>query len=136
VTAGERVAPVLVAALVLLGGGSGRAAQEPEIITLPTIEVVAPHPLTAPRYQTVTRPAYPEVSRARGEQGTVLLLVKVLSDGRAGEVRLKRSSGHPALDTAAQEAVAAWRFVPGRRGPRPVETWVDIPIRFELTDRE
>ena len=78
-------------------------------------------------------PQYPWIARRRGEQGRVVLEVEVTADGRAKEVRVKRSSGSARLDRAAQAAVRAWRFSPARRGGRAVAGRIDIPIAFRLT---
>lgn len=88
--------------------------------------------LAPPRYGANPKPAYPQLARFRGEEGTVVLDVYVLATGRAGEVRLRRSSGYDTLDASAREAVQKWRFVPAQQGGKPVEAWVSIPIRFRL----
>ena len=44
------------------------------------------------------------------------------------------SSGHDMLDQAATEALKKWRFVPARASGKPVETWVKIPIEFQLSN--
>ncbi|TIC84751.1 energy transducer TonB [Crenobacter intestini] len=80
------------------------------------------------------KPVYPERSRALGEQGRVVLRVRVGADGRALEVSVLQGSGHPRLDRAAREAVGRWRFVPARQGGVAVEDSVDVPIRFEQAD--
>ncbi|MBI1907565.1 MAG: energy transducer TonB [Rhodocyclales bacterium] len=77
-------------------------------------------------------PVYPPMSRRRGEQGKVLVLVAVTPDGLAGEVSLRESSGYPRLDEAALKAVRGWRFVPARRGEAAVATSVVVPITFRL----
>lgn len=77
-------------------------------------------------------PVYPPMSRRRGEQGKVLVLVVVTPDGLAGEVSLRESSGYPRLDGAALKAVRGWRFVPARRGANPVAATVVVPITFRL----
>lgn len=77
-------------------------------------------------------PAYPAVSRRRGEQGTVMLRVYVGADGGAQKVLVHASSGHERLDQAALDAVHQWRFVPARQGEQPVSAWVQVPIRFAL----
>jgi protein TonB len=77
-------------------------------------------------------PEYPALSRRLGEAGQVLLRVRVSAEGLPLAVELKRSSGFPRLDEAARAAVERWRFVPARRGERPVEAWVLIPISFTL----
>ncbi|MCL2589740.1 MAG: energy transducer TonB [Betaproteobacteria bacterium] len=77
-------------------------------------------------------PAYPQLSRRRGETGSVLLRVYVSADGRAKRVEIDKSSGFERLDTAARNAVSGWRFVPARRGSEHVAAWVLVPISFVL----
>jgi protein TonB len=52
-----------------------------------------------------------------------------------GEVKLRRTSGSALLDETAQATIRTWTFVPARRGPRLVESWVEIPVKFSLTAR-
>ena len=87
-----------------------------------------------PRYLNAARPAYPILARMRGYEGMVLLAVQVLTDGRAGEVRIKKSSGYALLDQSALNAVRAWRFEPARKMDTPLVMTVDIPIRFSLNE--
>ncbi len=47
------------------------------------------------------RPDYPALSRKLGEEGEVLLSVRVAPDGKAREVIMKSSSGYERLDSAA-----------------------------------
>ena len=77
-------------------------------------------------------PAYPPMSRRRGEQGKVMLRVYVNAAGAAERVEVRASSGHERLDQAAQEVVQRWRFVPARQGGQPVPAWVLVPITFSL----
>jgi len=77
-------------------------------------------------------PAYPRMSRRRGEQGKVLLRVKVNQNGSAASVQLKKSSGFKRLDKAAREAVSKWRFIPAKKNGKTVSAWVNIPIVFKL----
>ena len=79
------------------------------------------------------RPAYPSAPRRLGIQGTTMLRVHVLADGRIGDVLVERSAGHPDLDQAAMEAVRRWRFEPARRGADAVAMWVLLPVEFRLT---
>jgi protein TonB len=79
------------------------------------------------------RPAYPSAPRRLGVQGTTVLRVHVLVDGRIGDVLVERSAGHPDLDQAAMEAVRRWRFDPARRGADAVAMWVLLPVEFRLT---
>lgn len=79
-------------------------------------------------------PEYPRLSRRRGEQGRVLLRVRVLASGLPEHIEVARSSGHPRLDEAAGETVAQWRFTPARRGETAVDSWLLVPIEFRLED--
>lgn len=80
-------------------------------------------------------PTYPALARRRGEEGQVVLRVRVLADGRAAEVEVAQSSNSPRLDQAARQAVAGWRFEPARRGDRATESWLRVPIVFRLEGR-
>lgn len=80
------------------------------------------------------RPAYPVASRRLGEEGKVVLKVRVASDGRALAVDLEKSSNFERLDEAARQVVARWRFVPARRGDEVVESSVLVPLVFRLDD--
>lgn len=77
-------------------------------------------------------PRYPRMARERGWQGSALLRVEVLTDGRAGKITILRSTGYRMLDEVSVEAVREWKFVPARRGNEAVRSWVEIPINFKL----
>lgn len=78
------------------------------------------------------KPEYPRMARRLGEEGTVLLHVFVSAEGEPQTIELHRSSGSPRLDRAARDTVRHWKFVPARKGDRPVAAWVIVPIRFVL----
>lgn len=78
------------------------------------------------------RPGYPASARRLGIQGTTMLRVHILVDGRVGDVLVQETAGHPDLDQAAAEAVRRWRFDPARRGNDPVAMWVLLPVEFRL----
>ena len=98
-------------------------------------EVVRTPPSTQGRGAKITQPDYPPASRRAGEEGTVQLQVLVLASGRAGEVKVARSSGFPKLDEAAiNEVKRNWRFVPGKEDGKPVDMWHTFAVTFRLTD--
>ena len=78
------------------------------------------------------RPPYPSSARRLGVQGTTMLRVHVLADGRIGDVDVEESAGHRDLDQAAADAVRRWRFEPARRGDEAVAMWVRVPVEFRL----
>jgi protein TonB len=48
---------------------------------------------------------------------------------------IKASSGHPRLDEAAVvHAKRAWRFTPATRDGVAIESWREVPVRFELVN--
>ena len=86
-----------------------------------------------PRYRIPPTPAvYPPRSIELGQQGEVLVRVRLEPDGAAAEIVLWRSSSFPLLDRAALAAVRGWHFLPAIRDGRPVAAWVEIPVRFHL----
>lgn len=94
--------------------------------------------LTPARYNAAylhnPEPVFPQLSRRLGEEGKVLLRVKVSAEGQPVAVDLEKSSNFERLDEAARRAVSRWRFVPARRGEAPVEGTVIVPIVFRLDD--
>jgi len=86
-----------------------------------------------PRYRVPPRPAvYPARAIELGQQGEVLIRVRLDLDGSAAEIKLWRSSGFDMLDRSALTAVRGWHFHPAMRGGHPVAAWVEIPVRFHL----
>lgn len=77
--------------------------------------------------------AYPTMSKRMNEKGTVVVKVLVKSDGTAGDVELKSSSGYPRLDQAWLEAIKTCRFTPstGSDG-KPIDEWFSAPHTFRL----
>ena len=78
------------------------------------------------------KPRYPESARRAGAQGVTLLKLRVLENGKVGEVQIERSAGHADLDNAAVDAVKRWLFQPTRMGTIPVAVWVLLPVHFEI----
>lgn len=88
--------------------------------------------LKLPGYFLNPPPPYPAAARREKQEGRVLLTVVVDVRGRAASVTLKESSAFPLLDEAAVNGVKGWRFKPARLAGIPVETDVEVPVRFKL----
>lgn len=85
-----------------------------------------------PNYGINPKPPYPKSARRRGYEGTVLLRVLVLEDGKVGEIELAGPSGYSVLDESALKAVKEWVFIPGKKGGKEISSWVEVPIKFQL----
>ncbi len=85
-------------------------------------------------YRRINRTVqYPLQARKAGAEGTVYVYVVVETDGRLGEVRVRKGVGH-GLDEEALRvvALAAPRWVPGQHQGRTVRQAIIVPIRFRL----
>ena len=100
----------------------------------PTTEQAQPGVRASPKYSKNPEPSYPLAALRRRQEGLVLLAVTVTAQGRAKGVALKQSSGFPLLDEAALATVPGWEFEPARVGSRPIESVVDVPVRFKLAE--
>lgn len=98
----------------------------------------SPEPVVAiarldPRYASRFQPPYPPASERQQEEGVVTVRVRVGVDGRVLAAEVRTSSGHSRLDeSAVGHALRAWRFTPATRDGVAVESWREIPVRFEI----
>lgn len=79
-----------------------------------------------------TPPTYPLWERVKGNAGTVTLEFVVMKDGTVHNVVAVESS-HQAFSDAAIAAVQQWKFSPGKKAGKPVNTRASITIPFTLT---
>ncbi|MDF7799026.1 TonB family protein [Pontiellaceae bacterium B1224] len=79
------------------------------------------------------RATYPRSSQRRGHEGTVVLSIQVLKNGKAGKVTVLSSSGYPRLDEAAVDAAKSANYSPAQQFGNPVEAHLTQPVTFELT---
>lgn len=85
-----------------------------------------------PRLLLNLPPTYPPRAVADGWQGTVVLRVRVTSDGQVAELEVLESSGFLILDGEAVNTVRGWKFEPAQSDGKPVAATVRLPIRFTL----
>lgn len=78
------------------------------------------------RERIESRIVYPEDAIRRGQEGEVLLRIRVGEGGVPQEIRVARSSGAKTLDEAACNGVARAAPLPSLPG------WFEVPIRFSL----
>lgn len=135
--------PVIAAAANTTVPAHFSVAPQPEPVAAPVVQAPpAPAPAPAPAvaarfdadYLQNPKPVYPPMSRRQGEEGKVVLRVRVSAQGLPLAVEVKQSSGFARLDEAARAAVERWRFVPARQGDEPVEAAVLVPLNFTLNN--
>ena len=125
--------PLIVVSALLLAALPAYAADPPRPATeLGSFELrIAPRPVPA-AYRHAPPPRYPTTAREQGLEGVVVLSVLVRHDGRVDDARVAVSSGTIVLDQAALAAVRTWLFAPATQGGRPVESIVEVPVKFAL----
>lgn len=88
--------------------------------------------ITYPECVYCPRPDYSDEARHNRYQGSVILNVVVLPNGRAGKIEIVKSPGM-GLDEKAIEAVHTWLFK-AAKGPdgKPVAVVVPVEVSFQL----
>jgi len=77
----------------------------------------------------------PHPPEAANSEGTVVLDIFVTEAGLVSEVRVYRSSGHPALDFAAMKGTERWRLQPGTINGEPVCMWGKFAVVFRVDQK-
>ena len=85
-----------------------------------------------PKPKRNIRPDYPKGARQRGEQGDVVVEIRVNEDGTVDAVKVAESSGFPELDEAAVRAARAAKFSPARSGRDAVASTARLKLSFKL----
>ncbi|MGE8499789.1 MAG: energy transducer TonB [Pseudomonas sp.] len=104
----------------------------PPVAEAPPAPPVEIPPSASAGYLKNPAPEYPNLAQRRGWEGTVLLRIHVLANGKPSDIQVQRSSGREVLDEAAVNAVKRWSFVPAKRGEQTIAGWVSVPLEFRL----
>ena len=88
--------------------------------------------IAKPDFLRNPKPPYPPLALRRGWEGTVLLEVRVTTNGRAAEVRVKQSSGYSLLDEAAMKAAQDYDYIPAVVDGVAIESRVEFPMPFKI----
>jgi len=76
---------------------------------------------------------YPRIARKRGWEGTVVLSVRILPDGRLDDIKVKRSSGRALLDWNAAASLAHVKRLPEFADRlREEGLALEIPVTYRL----
>jgi TonB family protein len=82
-----------------------------------------------------TPPLYSDEARARGIEGIVFLEARIGVDGHPGNLHVVKGLGF-GLDENALLAVREWKFRPGQRSGKLVETTTEVRVEFSLRNAE
>ncbi len=78
-------------------------------------------------------PAYPEIARKAGIEGSVWLKVLIWPDGSVRDVIVLRESGaHAGFEEAAVAAARQSKWRPAMQNKQPVALWVAYEVKFKL----
>ena len=120
------------------------AEPEPEREQMETPEIPPPSPPAAavapkqakidapPKPHKAIKPDYPKGARQRGEQGDVVLEIRVNAAGIVDRVDVVSPSGFSELDEAAVRAARAARFTPAKSGGSAVASTARLTLTFKL----
>ena len=120
------------------------AEPEPEREQMETPEIPPPSPpapAVAPKQAKIDappkpnkaiKPDYPKGARQRGEQGDVVLEIRVNAAGIVDRVDIVVPSGFSELDEAAVRAARAARFTPAKSGGSAVASTARLTLTFKL----
>lgn len=79
-------------------------------------------------------PIFPFEQRSQVTQAEILVEFIVLASGEVQYATIV-SASHPGFDRAATEGVSRWRFRPGMKSGRKVNTRMRVPLIFTVTDK-
>ncbi|MGH7466671.1 MAG: energy transducer TonB [Longimicrobiales bacterium] len=96
---------------------------------------VLPRLLNREEVQRTMQRMYPSMLMQAGIGGTAVIWLRLDVDGRVMDTQVKQSSGHRALDQAAQEVGKRARFSPAYNRDQKVRVWVELPVVFSTRDR-
>jgi protein TonB len=84
-----------------------------------------------PRMIYQPAPSYPPELHRKGVEGIVYVIFIIDRNGRVTKAKVQKST-HQAFERPALKAVAKWKFDPAKRGGKPVQFRMRVPIEFSL----
>lgn len=92
---------------------------------------VAPEVRNRDEIGRVLQREYPSTLRDAGIGGTVVMHFFINEQGDVENTLVAESSGHTALDQAAERVAMAFEFSPALNRDQRVPVWIQIPITFQ-----
>ena len=78
------------------------------------------------------KPAYPDLSRRKEEEGSVQLKFYIGVQGQVLDSQIEKSSGYTRLDEAARTGLAQCQFKPGAIDGKPEPSWASLKYTWRL----
>ncbi len=75
---------------------------------------------------------YPRELQRKGVEGNVLVWFWIDEKGKVQKYEIRGSSGHVALDAAAERVIPVMKFRPAKERGKAIPVVVTLPIRFEV----
>lgn len=99
-----------------------------------------PHAAPAPKledramvdFKSCSKPAWSKPDLEAGHTGTVVLGFLISAEGEVLQSTVKKSSGYPGLDKAAESGISKCRFKPAKVNGKPVESWMQMMYVWQL----
>ena len=91
-----------------------------------------PDNINPPQLLEFKRPVYPKNLRERDIEGKIILKILIDKEGKVQEIQIFKSSGYEAFDQTAVKSVWQCQFKPAKKGNQQRESWVLIPINFQI----
>jgi len=111
----------------------GQTEKNPEIDdTLDFTKNNYPDNVNPPELLEFQRPVYPKDLRERDIEGKVILKILIDKEGKVQEIQIFKSSGYEAFDQTAVKSFWQCQFKPAKKGNQQRESWVLIPINFQI----
>lgn len=115
---------------------SDKPAQKAPVVAAPPprpVQVTPPSMKSSPRsLASALNACYPSASRRLNEEGRVVVMVTIGTDGRMSDIKTVQSSGFERLDGATECVIRKLTFNPGKRDGQPIEAQATLPVTFKL----
>ncbi|MGD8562007.1 MAG: energy transducer TonB [Desulfarculaceae bacterium] len=85
-----------------------------------------------PMVKAQVPPMYPYHAKRQGIEGMVSVRFLVDSKGRVSKLSIIKADPPNVFENAVRRSLLRWSFRPGYKDGRPVDTWVETDIVFEL----
>jgi TonB family protein len=84
-----------------------------------------------PVLKSQLKPAYPDVAKLAGIEGTVYLKLLIDEKGNVAKAKVEQGAKEM-LDNSALKAAKEAKFSPAMSDNKPVKVWVILPVAFKL----